>query len=88
MKYFGLSACSVHLSRFRLRQGFGGHVRGESLPSGLTRGSTREARRVGVPATDTVPVERAPTPTLPREERERERGIASVDMIRTSETLY
>ena len=28
--------------------------------------STREARRVGVPATDTVPVERAPTPTLSR----------------------
>ena len=50
--------------------------------------STREARRVGVLATDTVPVERAPTPTLPREERERERRIASVDMIRTSETLY
>jgi hypothetical protein len=34
-----------------------------------------------------VPVERTPTPTLPREERERERSIASVDMIRTSETL-
>jgi hypothetical protein len=26
-------------------------------------------------------------PTLPREERERERSIASLDMIRTSETL-
>jgi hypothetical protein len=28
--------------------------------------STREARRVGVPTTDSVPVERAPTLTLPR----------------------
>jgi hypothetical protein len=30
----------------------------------------------------------SPTPTLPREGRERERSIASVDMTRTSETPY
>jgi hypothetical protein len=29
----------------------------------------------------------SPTPTLPREEREKERSGASVDMIRTPETL-
>jgi len=29
----------------------------------------------------------SPTPTLPREERERERSCASVDIIRTSEML-
>jgi hypothetical protein len=40
-------------------------LRGRACP-GLDPGSTREARRVGVPTTDSVPVERAPTLTLPR----------------------
>src|SRR5580658_6972646 len=38
---------------------------GESLPSGLTRGSTREGAAGGVPATHSVPVERAPTAPSP-----------------------
>jgi hypothetical protein len=50
-------------------------LRGRACP-GLDPGSTREARRVGVPATYSVLAgERAPTPTLPREERERSAAL-------------
>ena len=38
-------------------------------------------------ATRGLPMRLSPTPTLPREEREREHSIASVEIIRTSETL-
>ena len=52
---------------------------GESLPSGLTRGSTREARRVGVPATYSVLAEESPRPSPPPRRAGEERSIAWVD---------
>ena len=55
-----------------------GEAPGEN-PSIGYRGHTR---------TQLTPPMPRPHPTLPREERERERSIASVNMITTSETPY